>query len=122
MAINRLKQMRKPIEELHTKLYTSWEEASDEHKPAQPPQVIVDYFSFEELHTMCRSWPQVLGWFVEMSTFYGQLDFHKHSSIADHNMLLTLNGGGPWARNFKSYSRNIEKIAFNSLHTEIIVY
>lgn len=62
---------------------------------------------------MCRNRSQVLGCFDEMSTFYGQLDLYKHSSTVDHKTLLTLNGGGPWARNFKSYSGNMEKTAFN---------
>ena len=109
-----LKRIRKPIEELQKKLHTNWEEASDELKPAQPPQLIVDHFSFEELHAiMCRNRSQVLGCFDEMSTFYGQLDLYKHSSTVDRKTLLTLNGGGPWARNFKSYSGNMEKTAFN---------
>ena len=62
---------------------------------------------------MCRYRSQVLGCFDEMSTFYGQLDLYKHSSTVDRKTLLTLNGGGPWARNFKSYSANMEKTAFN---------
>ena len=62
---------------------------------------------------MCRNRSQVLGCFDEMSTFYGQLDLYKHSSTVDRKTLLTLNGGGPWARNFKSYRANMEKTAFN---------
>ena len=48
-----------------------------------------------------------------MSSFYGQLDLYKHSSTIDRKNLLTLNGGGFWARNFKSYSAHIDKTAFN---------
>lgn len=44
---------------------------------------------------------------------YGQLDLYKHSSTIDRKTLLTLNGGGSWARNFKSYSATMEKTAFN---------
>ena len=44
-----LKRIRKPIEELQKKLYTNWE---DELKPSQPPHLIVDHFSFEELHAI----------------------------------------------------------------------
>ena len=47
--------------------------------------------------------------FDEMSSFYGQLDLYKHSSTVDR----TLNGGGSWARNFKSYSAHTDKTAFN---------
>ena len=45
--------------------------------------------------------------FDEMSSFYGQLDLNKHSSTVDRTPLLTLNSGGPWAQNFKSYSAHI---------------
>ena len=48
-----------------------------------------------------------------MSSFYGQLDLYKHSSTVDRNTLLTLNGGGSWSQNFKSYSATVEKTAFN---------
>ena len=58
---------------------------------------------------MCRNRSQVLGCFDEN----GQLDLYKHSPNVDHKTLLTLNGGGPWARNFKSYSADMEKTAFN---------
>ena len=62
---------------------------------------------------MCRNRCQILGLFDEMSSFYGQLDLYKHSSTVDRKTLLTLNGGGSWARNFKSYSANMNKTAFN---------
>ena len=105
-----LKRTRKPIERLQKKLHANWEESSNQLKPSQPPQLIVDHLSFEELHAiMCRNQSQVLGCFNEMSTFYGQLDLYKHSSTVDRKTLLTLNGGEPWARNFKSYSGNMEK-------------
>jgi len=109
-----LKRIRKPIEELQKKLQLEWKEDSTGTKPATPPQLIVDHFSFEELHSiMCRNQSKVLGCFDEMSSFYGQLDLYKHSSTVDRKTLLTLNGGGSWARNFKSYSANMEKTAFN---------
>ena len=109
-----LKRIRKPIEELQKRLHNEWENDETEMKPSQPPQLIVDHFSFEELHSiMCRNRCQILGLFDEMSSFYGQLDLYKHSSTVDRKTLLTLNGGGSWARNFKSYSANMEKTAFN---------
>ena len=109
-----LKRIRKPVEEIQKELHTSWVESDEEVKSSQPPQLIVDHFSFEELHSiMCRNNSQVLGCFDELSTFYGQLDLYKHSSTVDRKTLLTLNGGGPWARNFKSYSGTMEKTAFN---------
>ena len=87
----------------------------DQSKPSVPPQLIVDYFSFEELHSiLARNNGQVLGCFDEMSSFYGQLDLFKHmGSTIDRKTLLTLNGGGSWSRNFKNYSATVEKTAFN---------
>lgn len=79
-----------------------------------PPQLIVDHFSVEELHSiMCHNHGQILGLFDEMSSFYGQLDLYKHSSTIERKTLLSLNGGGPWTRTYKSYSASMEKTAFN---------
>lgn len=109
-----LKRIRKPIEAIQNRLKTEWQKDTNEQKPSSPPQLIVDHFSFEELHSiMCRNRSQVLGCFDEMSSFYGQLDLYKHSSTVDRKTLLTLNGGGSWARNFKSYTGIMEKTAFN---------
>ena len=45
-------------------LYKEWFMADDEEKSVQPPQLIVDYFSFEELHSiMCKNQLQILGLF-----------------------------------------------------------
>ena len=55
----------------------------------------------------------VLGLFDEMSTFYGQLDLHKYSSSIDRKTLISLNGGGSWMRNYKSYTASMDKTAFN---------
>ena len=109
-----LKRVKKPVEDLQKKLVDEWHRSDEENKPTQPPQLVVDHFSFEELHSiMCRNRGQVLGLFDEMSSFYGQLDLYKHSSTVDRKTLLTLNGGGSWSRNFKSYSAHIDKTAFN---------
>ena len=110
-----LKRIRKPIEELETDLRLEWQQNTDQSKPSVPPQLIVDYFSFEELHSiLARNNGQVLGCFDEMSSFYGQLDLFKHmGSTIDRKTLLTLNGGGSWSRNFKNYSATVEKTAFN---------
>ena len=110
-----LKRIRKPIEELETELRLEWQQNTDQSKPSVPPQLIVDYFSFEELHSiLARNNGQVLGCFDEMSSFYGQLDLFKHmGSTIDRKTLLTLNGGGSWSRNFKNYPATVEKTAFN---------
>ena len=110
-----LKHIRKPIEELETELRLEWQQNTDQSKPSVPPQLIVDYFSFEELHSiLARNNGQGLGCFDEMSSFYGQLDLFKHmGSTIDRKTLLTLNGGGSWSRNFKNYSATVEKTTFN---------
>ena len=108
-----LRRIRKPIEELEKEIGKEWV-ANEPDDKSTCPQLIVDHFSFEELHSiMSRSNGQVLGCFDEMCSFYGQLDLYKHSSTMDRNTLLTLNGGGPWTRNFKSYTGSIPKTAFN---------
>ena len=90
-----LKRIRKPIEEIEAELRVEWQRNMDQSKPSVPPQLIVDYFSFEELHSiLARNNGQVLGCFDEMSSFYGQLDLFKHmGSTIDRKTLLTLNGG-----------------------------
>ena len=109
-----LKRQRKPIEGVQRKLHDGWVKDDNDEKPVHAPQLIVDHFSFEELHSiMCRNRGQILGLFDEMSSFYGQLDLYKHSSTVDRKTLLTLNGGGSWSQNFKSYSATMEKTAFN---------
>ena len=87
-----LKRIRKRIEELETELRLEWQQNTDQSKPSVPPQLIVDYFSFEELHSiLARNDGQVLGCFDEMSSFYGQLDLlstwarpsiERHSSLS----------------------------------------
>ena len=108
-----LKRVRKPIEAVQRKLHDDWVKDNDDDKPAHAPQLIVGHFSFEELHSMCRNRGQILGLFDEMSSFYGQLDLYKHSSTVDGKTLLTLNCGGSWSRNFKSYSATMEKTTSN---------
>ena len=104
--------LKRPIELLQKKLQ---EEMSTEGGTSAPgPQLIVDHFSFEELHAIiCRNRGQVMGLFDEMSSFYGQLDLYKHSSSIDRKPLLSLNGGGSWLRNYKSYTASLDKTAFN---------
>lgn len=110
-----LKRVRGPIESLEEELKQEWMENESPTRPAIPPQLVIDYFSFEELHSvMSRNRGQVLGMFDEMSSFYGQLDLFKHSSSTiDRKTLLRLNGGMSWGRNFRNYSGNIPRTAFN---------
>lgn len=111
-----LKRLRNPIEEIQKQFQQEWLESRDAaSKLESPPQLIIDHFSFEELHSvMKRNGGQVLGIFDEMSSLYSQLDLFKHSnSTLDRKTLITLNGGGAWSRNYRSYSGVIEKTAFN---------
>ena len=51
-----LKRVKRPIEQLQKKLQDTWAIDDDDDKPVQPPQLVVDHFSFEELHSlMCRN-------------------------------------------------------------------
>ncbi len=110
-----LKRIRKPFEEIEADMRQQWQENDATDKPDHPPQLIVDYFSFEKLHSiLVKNGGQVLGCFDEMSSFYGQLDLFKpHGSTVDRKTLLTLNGGGAWSRNFRTYSASVPKTAFN---------
>ena len=110
-----LKRVRKPIEDIEKEVRDQWRLDADNDHSTPPPQLIVDYFSFEELHViLSRNNGQVLGAFDEMSSFYGQLDLFKHTgSTLDRKTLLSLNSGSSWSRNFRNYSGTIDKTAFN---------
>ncbi len=143
-----LKVVKTPLERLQAEMSEKWKCDTSEHKPKTPPQLLVDNFSFEELHCiMPRNGCQTLGLFDEMSSFYAQLDLFKHSGITmisysylyscfvefqhyiimwflhgtdttvgsdfDKKTLITLNGGGSWARNFRCYSATLPRTCFN---------
>ena len=80
-----------------------------------PPQLCIDNFSFEELHSvMKRNGSQILGLFDEMSTMYSQLVLYKQSgSVMDRKTLITHNGGSSWSRNYKTYTASMKQTAFN---------
>lgn len=80
-----------------------------------PPQLIIDNFSFEELHhVMKRNGSQILRLFEEVLTLYAQLDLYKQSgSLMDRKTLITLNSGSSWSRNYCNYSTSMNKTAFN---------
>lgn len=70
-----LKVTRQPFERLQQEVIQKWESDLSEEKPQTPPQLLVDNFSFEELHCILKkNGNQVLGMFDEMSSFYAQLD------------------------------------------------
>jgi len=110
-----LRRVRKPIEEIEKEIRDQWSQDVDQDKSIPPPQLIVDHFSFEELHAiLSRNNGQVLGAFDEITSFYGQLDLFKHTGSTIHRKtLLSLNSGSSWYRNFQNYSGTIEKTAFN---------
>ncbi len=110
-----LKRLRKTIEEIESQLRSEWQEDVTSSKPTLPPQICIDHFSFEELHSvMKRNSCRIPGFFDEMSSLYGQLDLIKHTgSTVNRKTLITLNGGEQWARNFRSYSGTLPKTCFN---------
>ncbi len=77
-----LRVLRKPLEQIQGEMVDSWEADIADDKPKTPPQLLVDNFSFEELHSiMKRNGNQMLGMFDEMSSFYAQLDLFKHTGL-----------------------------------------
>ena len=52
------------------KLHVDWVTDDNDEKPVHAPQLIVDHFSFEELHSiMCRNQGQILGLLTRWSAF-----------------------------------------------------
>ena len=72
----------------------------------QPPQQLVEQFSFEQLHSiMANNNGSALGLYDEMSTMYEELDIYKHAgSRQDRSTLLKLYNGGSWSRTFRNVS------------------
>ena len=63
-----LKVIRRPFEKIQSNII-EWKVDISEDKPSTPPQLLVDNFSFEELHCILkRNGNQVLGMFDEMSS------------------------------------------------------
>lgn len=112
-----LRLLKKPLLDIEQKEAEMWQANVEDRKGSDtPPQLIIDNFSFEELHhVMKKNGSQILGLlFDEMSTLYGQLDLYKQSgSVMDRKTLITLNGGSSWSRNYRNYSASMSKTAFN---------
>ena len=111
-----LRLLKKPLLALEQKEVEMWLANQENAKSGgTPPQLIIDNFSFEELHhVMKNNGSQILGLFDEMSTLYGQLDLYKQSgSVMDRKTLITLNGGSSWSRNYRNYSASMSQTAFN---------
>ena len=53
------------------------------------------------------------GYLMNSVAFTVSWTWYKHSSTVNCKTLLTLNGGGSWIRNFRSYSGHMEHTAFN---------
>lgn len=59
-----------------------WKVDISKDKPQTPPQLLVDNFSFEELHCILkRNGNKFWVCFNKMSIFYGQLDLFKHTGM-----------------------------------------
>lgn len=77
-----LRLIRQALEGIEKERIQDWEADISDNKPKTPPQLLVDNFSFEELHSvMKRNGNQTLGLFDEMSSFYAQLDLFKHTGM-----------------------------------------
>ena len=113
-----LRLLKKPLEEIEEREEQAWQQTQTTQRTSSsttPPQLCIDNFSFEELHSvMKRNGSQILGLFDEMSTMYSQLDLYKQSgSVMDRKTLITLNGGSSWSRNYKTYTASMKQTAFN---------
>ena len=112
-----LRLLKKPLEEIEEREERAWQQTQTQRSTSNttPPQLCIDNFSFEELHSvMKRNGSQILGLFDEMSTMYSQLDLYKQSgSVMDRKTLITLNGGSSWSRNYKTYTASMKQTAFN---------
>ena len=105
-----LRLLKKPLLDIEQKEVKIWLANQESAKGCgTPPQLIIDSFSFEELHRVMKSnGSQILGLFDEMSTLYGQLDLYKQlGSVMDCKNLITLNGGSSWSRNYRNYSASM---------------
>ena len=86
-----LRVLRKPLEQLQQKMVNNWEADISDEKPKTPPQLLVDNFSFEELHAiMKRNGNQMMGMFDEMSSFYAQLDLFKHTGMLIYHLFIII--------------------------------
>ena len=50
-----LHRIKKPIIDIEEMLKEHWHESESDNKSSTPPQLIIDHFSFEELHTVMVS-------------------------------------------------------------------
>ena len=92
--------LKKPLLDIEQKEAEIWRANQESVKQSDtPPQLIIDNFSFKELHhVMKRNGSQILGLLDEMSTLHGQLNLYKQSgSVMDRKTLITLNGGSSWS-------------------------
>lgn len=107
-----LRLLKKPLQDIKEKEAEKWMEKHSTGQTDAPPQLCIDNFSFEELHNvMKRNGSQILRLFDEMSTVYGQLDLYKQSgSVMDRKILITLNGGSSWSRNYRNYTASMSQI------------
>lgn len=99
-GLNRVKDC---LAELEREQQQAWRSKHKEESTKEMPQILVEYFSFEELHEVLkRSNGSVIGMFDEFLTLLQQLDLFKgSSSTVDRKLLLSLNGGSKWSRNFR---------------------
>lgn len=111
-ALERVKDAMAAIE---TDLQAKHKEEHPEASARELPQILVEQFSFEELHEiMKRNDGSVLGMFDEFLTLLNQLDLFKSGASIDRKTLLSLNGGAKWSRNFKkSEPSNLPKTHAN---------
>ena len=78
---------------MEAKLREDWNNTVIDEKSAFPPQLIIDHFSFEELHAvMLRNESKLLGMFDELSCCYGQLDLYMCMITRHYYLIIMLLG------------------------------
>ncbi|XP_063438345.1 uncharacterized protein LOC134719271 [Mytilus trossulus] len=127
-ALKRIKDAVTRIQDAKQKQWTMQQETKSETPTRNtksslqvPPQIIIDVFSMEEMHSvLLRNNYQVIGIYEEIKVLHQSLDIYKPGgSLVDRKQFLNLNGGSAWDRNFKNsgYS-HLPRTHFN--HTGMI--
>lgn len=107
VACGRKGERKSPALKRITDVVTKIEEELQDHykdDKGDPPQILIDYFSFEELHEVLKqNSGEILGLYDEFLSLLMQLDVYKPmNSSLDRKTFLSLNNGFKWKRSFKN--------------------
>ncbi len=102
-------RLLKPLFDIQQSMRDSCEEGEPR------PQLIIDQFSFEELHSvMSNNGGQVMGLYDELESFWQSLDVYKPAGCSmDRKTLLKLYNGYHWQRNYRSVKGFLPRTCLN---------